>query len=76
MTKTGRPVKDITIKKEDEIGTIFDQMSNSGGFEARNLADGLDILVSMMEDKQCLKFLSFVGAVVSTGLRGIITDMI
>jgi len=30
----------------------------------------------MIEDKKCLKFLSFVGAVTSTGLRGIITDMI
>lgn len=76
MTKAGRPVKDIIIKKNDTIGTIFEEMSKSGGFESRNLVDGLDILTSMVEDKQCLKFLSFVGAVVSTGLRGIITDMI
>ena len=76
MIKSGRPVKDIAIKKDDTIGTIFDQMSKSGGFESRNLVDGLNILSSMIEDKHCLKFLSFVGAVVSTGLRGIITDMI
>jgi deoxyhypusine synthase len=30
----------------------------------------------MIEDEKCLKFLSFVGAVTSTGLRGIIKDMI
>jgi deoxyhypusine synthase len=29
----------------------------------------------MISDKQCLRFVSFVGAVVSTGLRGIIKDM-
>jgi len=33
-------------------------------------------LHAMIEDKKCLKFLSFVGAVTSTGLRGIIKDMI
>ena len=51
-------------------------MSESGGFESRNLAEGLDILYAMMQDKVCLKFLSFVAAVTSTGLRGIIRDMI
>src|SRR5438445_10997259 len=51
-------------------------MSKSGGFESRNLVDGLNILTTMIEDTACLKFLSFVGAIVSTGLRGIITDMI
>ncbi len=76
MEKSGRPVKDIIIKKDDTINAIFDQMSKSGGFESRNLADGLNILSTMMQDKECLKFLSFVGAVISTGLRGIITDMV
>jgi len=51
-------------------------MSKSGGFESRNLVDGLDILHVMIEDKKCLKFLSFVGALISTGLRGIIVEML
>ncbi len=76
MIKPGKPVKDIHIKKGDTIDTIFDQMSKSGGFESKNLVDGLNILTSMIEDKNCLKFMSFVGALVSTGLRGVITDMV
>lgn len=76
MIKPGKPVRDISIKKGDSIDTIFDQMSKSGGFESKNLVDGLNILTSMIQDKNCLKFMSFVGAVVSTGLRGVITDMI
>ena len=76
MLKPGKPVKDICIKKGDPIDTIFDQMSKSGGFESKNLVEGLNILTSMIEDKNCLKFMSFVGAVVSTGLRGVITDMV
>ncbi|VVC05116.1 putative deoxyhypusine synthase [uncultured archaeon] len=76
MIKPGRSVKDITIRKDDNIETIFEKMSESGGFESRNLVEGLDILHSMIEDKKCLKFLSFVGALVSTGLRGIIVEML
>jgi deoxyhypusine synthase len=76
MIEPGNPVKDITIDEQTKIEEIFEQMSKSGGFESRNLADGLEILVSMNSDKECLRFLSFVGAVVSTGNRGIIKDMI
>jgi len=76
VIKPGRPVKDISIKKGDDIQSIFDAMSESGGFESKNLAEGLDILYAMEQDKECLKFLSFVAAVTSTGLRGIIRDMI
>jgi len=76
MIKLGRPVKDIAIEKDTNIEEIFSELQQSGGFESRNLAEGLDILSSMISDKKCLKFLSFVGAIVSTGLRGIIKDMI
>jgi deoxyhypusine synthase len=69
-------VKDISIKNDNDIQNIFSQLSTSGGFESRNLADGLEILSTMINDKDCLKFLSFVAAITSTGLRGIIADML
>lgn len=68
-------VKDYSIKP-DTITSIFQNMAQSGGFESRNLSIGLDILQSMQADGQCTKFLSFVGALISTGVRGIIRDMI
>ncbi|MDH3678075.1 MAG: deoxyhypusine synthase [Nitrosopumilus sp.] len=76
MLKPGRPVKDVKINSDTTIEKIFEELSQSGGFEAVNLSDGLEILSEMIEDKKCVKFISFVGAVVSTGLRGIIKDMI
>ncbi len=76
MMDSGRPVKDIEIDDNTTIEKIFDELSQSGGFESVNLSDGLEILTKMISDKQCLKFVSFVGAVVSTGLRGIIKNMI
>lgn len=76
MIETGHPVKDIEINSDTSIEKIFEELSQSGGFESVNLSDGLNILTEMISDEQSLKFLSFVGAVVSTGLRGIIKDMI
>ena len=76
MIQSGKPIQDISITKESSLEKIFEQMSKSGGFESRNLADGLDILTVMMKNDDCQKFLSFVGAIISTGLRGIIKDMI
>jgi len=76
MIHPGRPVKDIEIDSSTSIEKIFEELSQSGGFESVNLSDGLDILTEMIADKQCLRFISFVGAVVSTGLRGIVKNMI
>ena len=76
MLKPGRPVKDIEIDVNTSIEKIFEELSKSGGFESVNLSDGLDILTQMISDKDCLRFVSFVAAIVSTGTRGIIKDMI
>ena len=76
MVEPGRPVKDIKINSDITIEKIFEELSTSGGFEAVNLSTGLEILSEMIPDEKCVKFISFVGAVISTGLRGIIKDMI
>ena len=51
-------------------------MANSGGFESVNLIEGINILKKMIVEPKCTKFLSFVGSIISTGLRGIIKDMV
>jgi len=76
MSHSGKPVEDISINEDTPIEKIFEQMSKSGGFESRNLAESLDILTTMINDDNCQKFLSFVAAIISTGLRGIVKDML
>ena len=76
MIKPGRDVKDIKISNQSNADDIFKQLEQSGGFESRNIADGVEIITNMIQDEKCLKFLSFIGAIVSTGFRGIISDMI
>ena len=76
MIKPGRDVKDIKISNQSSTDDIFKQLEQSGGFESRNIADGVEIITNMIQDEKCLKFLSFIGAIVATGFRGIISDMI
>lgn len=76
MIEPGRKVRDISIDENSNLEQIFKELEQSGGFESVNLPLGLEILHSMQSDRKCLKFLSFVGALMSTGLRGIISDML
>jgi len=66
---------DYEIKTND-LKDIISQMSYSGGFESTNLTKAINITRKMIDDSQCTRFLSFVGAIISTGARGIIKDMI
>jgi deoxyhypusine synthase len=76
MIEPGKDVKDIEISNDSSADQIFNELKQSGGFESRNIAEGVEIISNMIQDKKCLKFLSFIGAIVSTGFRGIIRDMI
>ena len=76
MIPIGEPVQDISIEPKSSARDIINQMRDSGGFESVNVVNGFDIMDSMIHDKECLRFLSFVGATISTGLRGIIRDMV
>ena len=68
-------MRDYEIESKS-ISLLVDGMAKSGGFESKNLWDGINIIRTMTEDTKCTKFLSFVGSIISTGARGIIKDML
>ncbi len=70
------PIKDIEIKRKNSVNILVKQMYKSGGFTAKNLAIGIDILERMIKNKNCLKFLSFPACIVATGTRGVIKEMV
>jgi deoxyhypusine synthase len=70
-----KKVTDIQLKKET-INNFVKQLYDSGGFTAKKLAIGVDILEEMINQKNCIKFLSFPACIVSTGTRGIIKELI
>jgi deoxyhypusine synthase len=71
-----KTVKDYEIEPSSTFENIISFMNDTGGFEGRHLANGITILQNMINEKDCTKFLSFVGALISTGNRGIVRDMI
>lgn len=71
-----KPVKDISIENDITVKNLVEQMSDSGGFMAKNLSIGVDILKEFVNDNNCLRFLSFPADIISTGTRGVIKDMV
>lgn len=71
-----KPVKDMKIDEKISVNDLVKQMLESGGFTAKKLAVGINILEKMLKEKNCLKFLSFPACIISTGTRGIIKEMV
>lgn len=69
-------VRDIEYSKNMTINQLIGAFFNSGGFTAKKVADGVDILEQMIHDKSCIKFLSFPACIISTGTRGIIKELL
>ncbi|MBU3905236.1 MAG: deoxyhypusine synthase [Nanoarchaeota archaeon] len=69
-----KEVKDIKLGKLS-FSELVDQMGEGGGFSAKNLSTAVNILEEMNKDK-CIKILSFPACIISTGMRGIIAQMI
>jgi deoxyhypusine synthase len=69
-------VKDFEISKGASADAIIRQMLESGGFTAKNIAVGVDILEAMLKEREILNFLSFPACIIATGTRGIVRDMV
>lgn len=70
------PVKDINLDENSSVDNVLRQMGSSGGFQAKYLSYAVDILESMVRDKNCYKFLSFPAAMISTGGRGVVRELV
>ena len=66
----------MEIDEKISVNDLVTQMFESGGFTAKKLAVGINILERMLKEKDCLKFLSFPACIVATGTRGIIKEMV
>ncbi|HEV2226327.1 MAG TPA: deoxyhypusine synthase [Nitrososphaerales archaeon] len=71
-----RKVRDFHARRSTDVVTIIDSMGRSGGFMAKNLFDVSTTLDSMCSRKECTKFLSFPAAIVATGARGLLVDLV
>jgi len=69
-------VADYSISEVRNVHDLVSRLARSGGFQAREVGRSLRILTEMMKDPDCTRFLSFTANIVSTGLRGVLADVI
>lgn len=69
-------VKDIDFNKIKTMKDLTNQMTRSGGYVAKKVGDGSQILENMTKDKDCKRILSFPASLVATGTRGIIKELV
>lgn len=69
-------VEDYEFSEKMTVDELVSQMDKAWGFTAGKIAVGLNILERMVEDKKCLKFISFTGNLVATGTRGALKELV
>jgi len=70
------PVEDYNFSKEMSVDELVIQMEKAWGFTAGKLAVGVKIIENMVNQKKCVKFLSFTGNLVATGARGALKELV
>jgi len=69
-------VQDLTLEKNMTLDQLIRGYAAAGGFSAKHVATGVDILDAMMHAKDCTKILSFPACIMATGTRGIIKELL
>lgn len=71
-----KPVKDIKIDGATSANELIKNFYEAGGFTAKKLAVGVNIIEEMIKDRDCLRFFSFPSCINATGTRGVVKDFI
>ncbi|HLY76274.1 MAG TPA: deoxyhypusine synthase [Thermoplasmata archaeon] len=71
-----RVVKDIRIDDAPSLDTLVRRMDDAGGFSAKAVTQGVDLLVRILKDEEMTTFLSFPAAIVATGTRGVLETLV
>jgi deoxyhypusine synthase len=71
-----RRVEDIRIDDRPSLDTLVRRMEAAGGFSAKQVAEGVDLLARMLGDRSMTRFLSFPADIVATGTRGVLATLV
>ena len=69
-------VRDTHVAASDDLSSLVEAMGRGGGFMARNLFEVASTFSDMCSRGGCVKFLSFPAALMATGTRGVLVDMV
>src|SRR2546428_7851689 len=79
MAKRGlltRKVEDIEVSASAEVARLVEAMGRGGGFTAKKVAVGVEILRTMFRRSRGTTFLSFPAALMATGVRGVLPALL
>ena len=71
-----RRVEDLRIDDAPSLDTLVRRMDRAGGFSAKQVAEGVDLLARMLSDRSMTRFLSFPADIVATGTRGVLATLV
>ncbi len=70
-----KPIEHVRIKKDMKVSELANSFSGCA-FGAGRLFEAVEIYREMISDKECTKFFGLAGAMVPSGMRQIISDLI
>src|SRR5205823_13680064 len=71
-----RRVEDVELTPSKDLSAMVAAMGRGGGFTAKKIAVGAEILRTMFRRPACRRFLSFPAALMATGARGILRGLV
>ncbi|MGA8711230.1 MAG: deoxyhypusine synthase [Thermoplasmata archaeon] len=71
-----RKVEDIRIDDSPSLDTLVRRLEAGGGFSAKEVASGVDLLARILSDRDMTLFLSFPADIVATGTRGVLATLV
>src|SRR3989304_513642 len=71
-----RKVEDLDVTRVKGAAALVEGMGRGGGFTAKKIADGVEILRTMVRRPGCFTFLSFPAALMATGVRGVLRTLV
>src|SRR5579875_631007 len=71
-----RPVEDLTLDDRPSLDLLMRRIEAGGGFSAKGVAEGVDLLARMLSDPEMTLFLSFPADIVATGTRGVLAHLL
>jgi deoxyhypusine synthase len=71
-----RRVEDVRVGDRPSLDTLIRRLEAGGGFSAKGVAEGVDLLARILSDRGMTRFLSFPADIVATGTRGVIAELV
>jgi deoxyhypusine synthase len=71
-----RKVEDIRIDDAPSLDVLVRRMEAAGGFSAKEVAQGVDLLARILGEPEMTRFLSFPADIVATGTRGVLATLV